>query len=129
MQSAPENISPVRFAHTPHPLTANRRPLMLYSKYVYPYSPERCSWTRIPLPFYRDAAFLDRLRNPRFERAHQFLILHVVQHLGHGFAVNQLIDGVALELTDTCTAFVSPKRLCIIAQNLLIGPIAEEHGR
>ena len=73
--------------------------------------------------FNGDFAFLDALGDPGLHRADEFLraVLHVFQHVGHGLAVDDLVDVVALFVHGDVYGVGVAKQVVEVAEDFLVG--------
>ena len=78
---------------------------------------------------YGDAFFLHRLADPGFEAAYEPLrvVLHIFEHVGHGFAVDGLVDAVALGIHADMDGVGVAEEVVHVAQDFLVGT-HEEHA-
>ena len=71
--------------------------------------------------------FVDGFGHPRFEATHQSLgvILHILEHIGHRFAVDRLVDGISVGIDGDMHRIGVAEEIVHVAENLLVGTYEE----
>ena len=66
-------------------------------------------------------------RNPGFHVAHKFFrtILHIVKHLGNGFAIDNLVDFIMVLIARDVYGVRVTEKIMEVAKNLLVCPYKE----
>ena len=74
-----------------------------------------------------DFLLVDGFGHPRFEAAHESLgvILHILEYIGHGFAVDRLVDGISVGIDGDMHRIGVAEEVVHVAENLLVGTYEE----
>ena len=78
--------------------------------------------------FDRNLTLVHRTCHPRFQAAHQAfrIVLHIFQHISHRFAINRLVNGVAIGIDRNVHRIGVTEEIVHVAQNLLISTHQED---